>query len=152
MKQKFSFHIHSIISCSSSVFFCISAQACFTQQCIATLCLFREWIGFERIKWVSDSTVCLIRFYWIGRFKRIVWYEWVSKLFIKTGICCHLLAVLLSYLFIASTKTHSAKYCLIINTDQISCPRRKTKHRNNSSFNEAEFALNRSLFKIRPIL
>ncbi len=69
----------------------------FIRQCIATRCF---------IPWINQWFSCpfrwshLFRFYWISRFERIVWSEWFSKSFIKTGPCCHLLVVLLSYLFI----------------------------------------------------
>ncbi len=70
-------------------FFCNSAY-------IVTQCVI-PWMN-QFVNESSDPVIWrsiwyhLFRFYWISRFERIVWYEWFSKSFIKTGICCHILA------------------------------------------------------------
>ncbi len=94
------FYIH----CTRYVIFCISARArgrehqcaiSFIQQCITTWCFWTNRVS----QWFNGPTV---------------WFECFSKSFIKIGTCCHLLVVLLSFIYPwwtstrqgASTKPH----------------------------------------------
>ncbi len=90
-------------------------------------------------------------------FKRIVWYEWFSKSFIKTGTCCHLLVVY-CHIYLSMTDLNQPR-CQHKNTfSQILFiyqywpkflyfrPRRKKACANHNSFNKDNFLLNRNLF------
>ncbi len=91
--------------------------------CAELQCFVPKWICFWiniLSQWCHDPFIKTVNCFVSKCLNRL--NEWFNESLMKTETCCQLLVVLVSYLFIherptskdTSTKTHSAKCCLII--------------------------------------
>ncbi len=131
------------IYCTSNVLLCISARArgrdhkwaiSFIKQCQSNM-VFLSWMN-QFLNESSEPVIqrSMFRLHWISRFERIVWYEWFSKSFIKTGTCCHLLEDF-TVIYLSMTDRnqlrclHKNTFSKILFNYQYFRPQKKKKHR-----------------------